>query len=121
MIREGNWTDMSSIGVHLRVDHGITATQLHDEWLRLFHASTEAARAAGQMWQEWKTATADDRQESAETRRLWAQYSALQWDYRVLTAWRDLLHTAWVFATDGRECRFLTKDSKFDDTLVSIT
>jgi hypothetical protein len=121
MTREGNWTDMSNIGVHLHVDPGITSTQLHDEWLRLFHASNEAAKAAGQMWQEWKTATANDRQESPETRRLWAQYSALQSDYRVLTAWRDLLHTAWVFATDGRECRFMVKDSKVDDTLVSIS
>jgi hypothetical protein len=121
MTREGNWTDMSNIGVHLRVDQGITSTQLHDEWLRLFHASNEAAKAAGQMWQEWKNATGNDRQESPETRRLWAQYSALQSDYRVLTAWRDLLHTAWVFSTDGRQCRFLTKDAKVDDTLVSIS
>lgn len=111
---------MSNIGVHLHVDRGITSTQLHDEWLRLFHASNEAAKVASQMWQEWKNATANDRIESPETRRLWAQYSALQSDYRVLTAWRDLLHTAWVFATDGRECRFMTNRSKADDTLVSI-
>ena len=46
---------------------------------------------------------------------------ALQSDWRVLTAWRDLLHTAWVFSTDGRQCRFLTKDAKAQDTLVSIS
>lgn len=38
---------MSNIGVHLRVDHGITSTQLHDEWLRLFHASNEVAIQLG--------------------------------------------------------------------------
>ena len=112
---------MSNIGVELRVDHGITSTQLHDEWLRLFHASSEAAKVAGRMWQEWKTATADDRHESPETRRLWAQYCAFQSDYRVLMAWRDLLHTAWVFSTDGRQCRFVTMDARLEDTLVSIS
>ena len=106
----------NNMGVHLRVDHGITSTQLHDEWLRLFHASNEAARAAGQMWQEWKNATTVD-----DDKRLWAQYCAFQSDWRVLTAWRDLLHTAWVFSTDGRQCRFLTKDTKPEDTLVSIS
>jgi hypothetical protein len=112
---------MSNTGVELRVDYGVTSTQLHDEWLRLFHASNEAAKVAGRMWQEWKTATADGRRESPETRRLWAQYRAFQSDWRVLTAWRDLFHTAWVFATDGRACRFMTEDSKVDDTLVSIS
>ena len=101
----------NSIGVHLCVDHGITSTQLHDEWLRLFHASTEAARTAGEMWQEWKNSTANEKTESSETRRLWAQYSAFQSDYRVLTAWRDLVHTAWVFSTDGRKCRFVMEHS----------
>jgi hypothetical protein len=101
----------NSIGIHLCVDHGITSTQLHDEWLRLFHASTEAARTAGEMWQEWKNATANEKTESPETRRLWAQYSAFQSDYRVLTAWRDLVHTAWVFSTDGRKCRFVMEHS----------
>jgi hypothetical protein len=121
MTREGKLTDMSIIGVHLRVEHGISSTQLHDEWLRLFRASTEAEKVAARMWQEWKTATTSERTESPETRRLWAQYSAFQSDYRVLTAWRDLLHTAWVFATDGRECRLLTKPSKADADLVSIS
>jgi hypothetical protein len=112
---------MSNIGIHLRVDHGITSTQLHDEWLRLFHASNEAAKASAEMWQEWKNTTADGRRESPETRQLWAQYSASQSDWRVLTAWRDLLHTAWVFSTDGRQCRFMTEGAKADDTLVSIS
>jgi hypothetical protein len=113
---------MSKVGVHLRVDHGITSTQLHDEWLRLFHASNEAAKASAEMWQEWKESTATDEEtESAQSRRLWAQYCAFQSDYRVLTAWRDLLHTAWVFSTDGRQCRFLAKDAKTEDTRVSIS
>ena len=56
-----------------------------------------------------------------DDKRLWAQYCAFQSDWRVLTAWRDLLHTAWVFSTDGRQCRFLTKDVKPEDTLVSIS
>jgi hypothetical protein len=110
---------MSTIGVHLRVDNGITSTQLHDEWLRLFRAGTEAEKVAARMWQEWKNATANEKLESPESRRLWAQYSAFQADYRVLTAWRDLLHTAWVFSTDGRKCQLLVDRSKADDALVS--
>lgn len=112
---------MGHIGVRLRVDHGTTSTQLHDEWLRLFHASNAAAKVAGEMWQEWKNATAFGEHESPETRRLWAQYSAFQSDYRVLTAWRDLLHTAWVFSTDGHECRLMPQHSKAADTLVSTS
>ena len=73
------------------------------------------------MWQEWNNATVNEKIESPETRRLWAQYSAFQSDYRVLTAWRDLLHSAWVFSTDGRKCRLVTEHSKTGDTLVSIS
>ena len=112
---------MSTIGVHLRVEDGISSTQLHDEWLRLFRASAEAEKVAARMWQEWKNASAHEKTESPETRRLWAQYSAFQSDYRVLTAWRDLLHTAWVFSSDGRECRLLASRSKADDRLVTIS
>jgi hypothetical protein len=118
---KGKLTDMSTIGVHLRVNHDMTSTQLHDEWLRLFRASSEAEKVAARMWQEWKNATANEKTESPESRRLWAQYSAFQSDYRVLTAWRDLLHTAWVFSTDGCECRLLTEPSTADAALVSIS
>ncbi len=93
--------------LHLSVDDGVSPSALHDTWLQLFHRRNEAKRTAAGMWQQWKDAP----EGSAEADRLWAQYSAFQSEYRVLTAWTDLFHTAWVFATDGRQCRFLTSRS----------
>ncbi len=94
---------MNNIGLHLSVDEVMTSTELHEKWLQLFRRRTEAHKIAAAMWQEWKNTT-----EPVKAARLWARYSAFQSEYRVLAAWTDLAHTAWVFATDGRECRFLT-------------
>jgi len=96
---------MTSIEVlHLSVADGVSSAELHDTWFQLFRRRDEAAQTAAGMWQQWKDAPDD----SAKADRLWAQYSAFQSEYRVLAAWTDLCHTAWVFSTDGRRCRFLT-------------
>jgi hypothetical protein len=97
---------MSSFGVDLQVVEGVTAEQLHDKWLRLFHLRNKAAKSAARLWQRWRSTT----EGSAESDRLWSEYSAFQSDYRVLAAWTDLVHSAWVFATDGRECSLLTDE-----------
>lgn len=120
-IREGNRTVMESMGVDLSVDEGVTSARLHDEWLRLYRRCREASTVAGLAYKAWDEVTPDDGSESAESPRLWAEYVACQSDCRVLCAWRDLLHTAWVFSINGRGCRFLEDRSDADDTLVSIS
>lgn len=107
---------MNISGLHLSVDEAMTSTELHDRWLQLFHLRNEAHKLAAAMWLEWKNTT-----EPVKANRLWKEYSAFQSDYRVLAAWTDLVHTAWVFATDGRRCRFLTKHSTADRTPVSTS
>ncbi len=105
--------------LHLSVDDGVSPSELHDTWLQLFHRRNEAKRTAAAMWQQWKDAP----EGSAEADRLWKAYSAFQSEYRVLAAWTDLFHTAWVFSTDGRQCRFLTSgsDSRAGRALVSTS
>ena len=110
---------MSSIGVNLRVDAVLTATELHDRWLRLFRRRNEAREVATAMWQGWSDATAGKK--SVEADRLWREYSALQSDYRVLAAWTDVVHAAWVFASEGRDSRFLTGHSTPERTPVSVS
>jgi hypothetical protein len=93
--------------LHLNVDDGVSSMELHDTWLQLFRRRSEAAKTAAGMWQQWKDAPGG----SVQADRLWARYSAFQSEYRVLAAWTDLCHTAWVFSTDGRHCRFLPSHS----------
>jgi hypothetical protein len=80
----------------------VTSTQLHDRWLELFRRRGEIAKESAELFRQWKAV--EDTFELAEADRLWRQYMVLERDYRVLSAWTDLLHTAWVFTTDGREC-----------------
>ena len=109
---------MNNIDVlDLSVADGVSSTELHDTWLQLFHRRNEAAKTAAGMWQQWKDAPDG----SAEADRLWRQYSAFQSEYRVLAAWTDLCHTAWVFSTDGRKCRFVTSHSMAGRALVSTS
>lgn len=109
---------MKNIDVlHLSVDDGVSSTELHDTWLQLFHRRNEAAKTAAGMWQQWKDAPDG----SAQANHLWVQYSAFQSEYRVLVAWTDLFHTAWVFSTDGRKCRFLTSQATAGRALVSMS
>ena len=103
--------------LHLRVDDGVSSTELHDTWLQLFHRRNEAPKTAAAMWQQWEEAPDG----SAEADRLWRQYSAFQSEYRVLAAWTDLFHTAWVFSTDGRQCRLLPSHSTAGRALVSTS
>jgi hypothetical protein len=103
--------------LHLSVADGVSSTELHDSWLQLFHRRNEAAKTAAAMWQQWKDAP----EGSVEAGRLWRKYSAFQSEYRVLAAWTDLFHTAWVFSTDGRQCRFVTSHSRAGRALVSTS
>ncbi len=106
---------MNSVdALDLSIADGVSTTELHDTWLQLFHRRNEAAMTAAGMWQQWKDAP----EGSVAADRLWGQYSVFQSEYRVLAAWTDLFHTAWVFSTDGRQCRFLTSNSTGDRTPV---
>jgi hypothetical protein len=51
---------------------------------------------------------------------LWKQYAAFQSDYRVLSAWTDLLHTAWVFSTEGRKST-LIGDLEVTERVAALT
>ena len=93
---------MESLRVDLRIADGVSSIQLHDLWLQLFRRRSEMVKVSGALWRQWKTAEATGASDRAD--RLWEQYSAFQSDYRVLSAWTDLVHTAWVFSTDGRRC-----------------
>ena len=88
--------------VDLRIADGVSSPQLHDMWLQLFRRRSEMEKISGALWRQWKAAEATGA--SARADRLWRQYSAFQSEYRVLSAWTDLLHTAWVFSTEGRKC-----------------
>ena len=92
---------MDGMTVDLRIAEGVSSVQLHDMWLQLFRRRSEMVKISGALWKQWKTAEATGG--SARADRLWKQYCAFQSDYRVLSAWTDLLHTAWVFSTEGRK------------------
>ena len=101
----------------LSVDDGLSPVELHDTWLQLFRRRNEAAKIAMAMFEQYKAAV----EGSTEANRLWLKYSACQSEYRVLAAWTDLFHTAWVFATDGRQCRFVTCNSTAAKALVAAS
>ena len=61
---------MSNIGVDLRVEHGITSTQLHDEWLRLFRAGVEAEKVAASKLILIKDLLRDESKKSLARERL---------------------------------------------------
>jgi hypothetical protein len=103
--------------LHLSVKDGVSPSQLHGTWLALFRRRTEAAKTAAAMFEQYQVA-ADG---SVEANRLWNRYAAFQSEYRVLAAWTDLFHTAWVFATEGRRCRFVTSDTTTAKALVSTS
>jgi hypothetical protein len=92
---------MDGMTVDLRITEGVSSVQLHDLWLQLFRRRSEMVKVSGALWKQWKAAEATGG--SARADRLWKQYCAFQSDYRVLSAWTDLLHTAWVFFTEGRK------------------
>jgi hypothetical protein len=92
---------MDGMTVDLRIADGVSSIELHDLWLQLFRRRSEMVKVSGALWKQWKAAEAAGG--SARADRLWKQYCAFQSDYRVLSAWTDLLHTAWVFSTEGRK------------------
>jgi hypothetical protein len=109
---------MESMTVDLRIADGVSSIQLHDMWLQLFRRRGEMVKISGALWRQWKTADAAGA--CARADRLWKQYSAFQSDYRVLSAWTDLLHTAWVFSTDGRTCS-LVGDLAVTERVAALT
>jgi hypothetical protein len=102
---------MNEMMVDLRVAEGVSPLQLHEMWLALFRRRREMAESSSVLFHRWKNA--EDVGEEALAHRLWRQYSAFQADFRVLCAWTDLVHTAWVFSTEGR------RYSLVDDLVVT--
>jgi hypothetical protein len=96
---------MESALVDLEIADGVSSRQLHDMWVQLFRRRSEAVKVSCGLWKAWKDAVATG--SSAQVDRLWRQYCAFQSDYRVLSAWADLLHAAWVFSTEGRTCSLI--------------
>ena len=96
---------MDSMTVDLRIAESVGSIQLHDMWLQLFRRRSEMVKVSGALWRQWKAAESVG--SSVRADRLWKQYCAFQSEYRVLSAWTDLLHTAWVFSTEGRTCSLL--------------
>jgi hypothetical protein len=105
--------------VDLRIADGVKATQLHDKWLELFRRRGEIAKESAELFRQWKAI--EDTFELAEADRLWRQYMVVQRDYRVLSAWTDLLHSAWVFTTDGRECSVISDLLLADEVTEQVT
>jgi hypothetical protein len=54
------------------------------------------------MWQEWQDVSESD-PGSSRSAELWAEYSLLQRDYRVLAAWASVVYVAWVFTSEGHD------------------
>ena len=82
--------------------------------------SIETTASADELWQAWENlceqvTTIDhevdlaaqryrDSLDSGTKDRVWSDYEALTRQYRVHSAWRDVFHAAYVFATDGAAC-----------------
>jgi hypothetical protein len=80
----------------------VSSEELFDTWQALLalraHADDYLADMRGRF---------DQADNLTDRERLWEHLEVLWPNYQVLSAWVDLMHVAYVFATEGHESLFL--------------
>jgi hypothetical protein len=86
----------------------IPSAELFDTWQDLLALRMRADAYITEMRARFDEATS-----LTERDRLWARLEVLWPSYQVLSAWTDVVHAAYVFATEGYESLFM--DTAFID------
>jgi hypothetical protein len=84
----------------------IPSEELFDTWQDLLALRMRADAYITAMRARFDKAT-----DLVERERLWARLEVLWPSYQVLSAWTDVVHAAYVFATEGHESLFM--DDRF--------
>jgi hypothetical protein len=80
----------------------IPSEELFDTWQQLLRLRVRADAYISQVRARFDQAT-----NPVERERLWARLEVLWPSYQVLSAWTDVVHAAYVFATEGYESLFM--------------
>ena len=80
----------------------IPSEELFDTWQDLLALRMRADAHLTEMRARFDKAT-----DVADRERLWARLEVLWPSYQVLSAWTDVVHAAYVFATEGYESLFM--------------
>ena len=83
----------------------IPSEDLFDTWQGLLALRMRADAYITEMRARFEKAT-----NVADRERLWARLEVLWPSYQVLSAWTDVVHAAYVFATEGYESLFMDDD-----------
>ena len=86
----------------------IPSEELFDTWQCLLALRMRADAHLAELRARFDKATT-----VADRERLWARLEVLWPSYQVLSAWTDVVHAAYVFATEGYESLFM--DTAFID------
>jgi hypothetical protein len=84
----------------------VSSEELFDTWQALLALRAQADDYLAEMRGLFDKAT-----NLVERERLWQRLELLWPNYQVLSAWADLTHAAYVFATEGYESLFLDDPS----------
>jgi hypothetical protein len=80
----------------------VSSEELFDTWQGLLALRTDADDFLADMRSRFDKADG-----LTERERLWAQLEVLWPSYQVLSAWTEVMHAAYVFATEGHESLFM--------------
>ena len=80
----------------------IPSEELFDTWQELLRLRVRADAYLAEVRARFDKAT-----NLVERERLWARLEVLWPSYQVLSAWTDVVHAAYVFATEGYESLFM--------------
>ncbi len=85
-----------SVEVEVRLSTTAAPEELWTYWLELAEVSKTAGELMIAIGQQWKDAT-----DVVLERQLWTEYQSAARQYDVLSAWKDVVHSAYVFMTEG--------------------
>jgi hypothetical protein len=89
----------------MAVSTEIAADQLWDRWTYLTQVRAEVAGMATSKSEQWRKAK--DNADPLIVDALRKECDELWREYRVVSAWAELVYAVWIFSTDGGESAFL--------------
>jgi hypothetical protein len=92
--------------LELEMATSASADQLWDRWTVLKQARDELGDISSTKGEQWKNAV-ESGNDSNIVRALWSEYEGMWREYRVLSAWTELVFAAWTFRTEGADSVFL--------------
>jgi hypothetical protein len=96
------------MNLEVAVSTQANADELWNRWSTLVQVRNQLGGIAQTRGEQWRNAVDSDTDPEIED-SLWNEYQDLWREFRVVSAWAELIYSVWIFRTEGADSEFLSQ------------